>query len=299
MGTTARAPVSATATARCPSSLEAIVPDGATRWVIARPRALFEHPRLGRIMARAFDDAGDQALFDRARRVGYDVRTIDEAVVAWSARTTWSAGVGTFDARRIEAMLWERLLPPRGRMERAGVVRVEGTLGRDPVALALWSDCAFAAYGEGPTSARANEQALRPRDDAGVTRDAASGAGALLRWHDTTIPAELDEHAPTALLEGVHDVEVSARASERGLLVDATLEGRLPRDAEVMARRALDEFARGPLGESVGAPRWARATDVAITGGESGMALRVEIPWAALDAMADVLRGRVGESPTR
>lgn len=250
-------------------------------------------------MARAFDDAGDQALFDRARRVGYDVRTIDEAVVAWSARTTWSAGVGTFDARRIEAMLWERLLPPRGRAEREGVVRVEGTLGRDPVSLALWSGCAFAAYGEGPTSARANEQALRPRDDAGVGRSAEGEERSLLRWHDTTIPAELEGHAPTALFEGVHDVEVSARPSERGLVVTAALEGRLPRDAAMVARRALDEFARGPLGESVGAPRWARASGVAIAGGEGGMTLRVEVPWAALDAMADVLRGRVGESPTR
>jgi K+-sensing histidine kinase KdpD len=89
----------------CPTSLRALVPDGATRWVVLRPRALFEHPRLGRLLARAFDDAGDQALFDRARRVGYDLRTVDRAAIAWSARTTWSAGVGAFDTRRIEAML--------------------------------------------------------------------------------------------------------------------------------------------------------------------------------------------------
>lgn len=253
-------------------------------------------------MARAFDDAGDQALFDRARRVGYDVRTIDRAVIAWSARTTWSAGIGAFDSRRIEAMLWERLLPPRGRREREGVVRVEGTLGRDPVALALWGDCAFVAYGEGPTGARANEQALRPparQGDAPNAAETSSDDEALVRWHDTTIPAALDEQAPTTLLEGVHDVEVRLAARDSGLALTATLEGNLPRDAEELARRALDVFAGGALGESVGAPRWVRSARVAMGAGGESMELRVDLPWTALDAMADVLRGRVGEIPTR
>lgn len=282
----------------CPSSLRSLVPDGATRWLVAKPRALFEHPRLGRLLARAFDDAGDQALFDRARRVGYDVRTVDEAVVAWSARTTWSAGVGVFDTRRIEATLWERLLPPRGRDEHRGVIRVEGTLGREPVSLALWRECALVAYGEGPTSARANEQAMRVAGDGGAVLSSVRDE-ALVRWHDTTIPAALDDRAPTALLEGVRDVEVSAEATARGLAVTVTLEGRLPQEADAMARRALDAFEESPLGESVGAPRWAVASNVTISANDSAMTLRAEVPWTALDAMADVLRGRVGESPTR
>lgn len=253
-------------------------------------------------MARAFDDAGDQALFDRARRLGYDVRTIDRALVAWSARTTWSAGIGAFDTRRIEALLWERLLPPRGRRERDGVVRVEGTLGRDPVALAMWSECAFVAYGEGPTGARANEQALRPPTrEGGVARtlEATSDDESLVRWHDTTIPAALDEHAPTTLLEGVHDAEVRIAARDAGVALTAVLEGSLPRDAEALARRALDEFAGGALGESVGAPRWARSARVTVREGGDALELRVDLPWTALDAMADVLRGRVGDAPTR
>ena len=57
-------------------------PPTAASWLWARPRAWFAHPRLGRILQRAFDERADDALFQRARDVGYDVRQLDEAVVA-------------------------------------------------------------------------------------------------------------------------------------------------------------------------------------------------------------------------
>ncbi len=258
---------------------------------MVRPRALFEHPRLGRALARAFDDAGDQALFDRARRVGYDVRTVDRAVMAWSARTTWSAGVGAFDTRRIETMLWERLLPPRGRVERDGVIRVEGALGREPVSLAVWNACAFVAYGEGPTSARANELALRGREGA-------ADDDTLLRWHGATIPVAVQTRAPETLLEGVHDVELIADVVEGGVVVVLRVEGALPIDAVARVQRALAVFREGPLGESIGARRWASAERARIEVVDNTLVLRAVVPWVALDAIADVLRGRVGDAPS-
>ncbi len=269
------------------------MPDDATSWVVVRPRAAFEHPRLGRALARAFDDAGDRALVERARRVGYDVRTVERAAVAWTAATTWSGAVGPLDTRRIEALLWERLLPPRGRVERDGVIVVEGALGREPVSLAVWNECAFVTYAEGPSSARANALALRPRDAPGDDGEA------VLRWHGRTVPAALRERAPEALLEGARDVEVTADARASGAAVTLRVEGSLPADAEARARRALDAFAESPLGESIGAPRWARSERGAIDVREGAIELRLEIPWAAVDAMADVLRGRVGEGPER
>lgn len=259
---------------------------------MVRPRALFEHPRLGRALARAFDDAGDQALFDRARRVGYDVRTVDRAVIAWSARTTWSAAVGTFDTRRIEAMLWERLLPPRGRADREGVILVEGALGREPVSLAVWNACAFVAYGEGPTGARANELALRGREGPGDD-------DAMVRWHGTTIPVAVQAQAPETLLEGVHDVELTADVVERGAAVTLRVEGALPADASARVQRALAVFRESPLGESIGARRWASAERARVEVVGDALVLRAEVPWVALDAMADVLRGRVGDGLER
>jgi len=53
---------------------------------------MFDHPRLGRALARAFDDAGERALITRSRRWGYDLRTVDRALVAWEAAQPFMPG---------------------------------------------------------------------------------------------------------------------------------------------------------------------------------------------------------------
>jgi hypothetical protein len=268
-----------------------MVPPDATSWVLARPRAIFTHPRLGAILARAFDDAGDQALFERARRVGYDVRTVERAMIAWRGPTTVAVGLGAFDTRRIEALLWDRLLPPRARQEMNGVLRVWGVLGRTPTALAVWNACTLVAYAEGPdvVPMREVDRLLRPRD--GEDPDA------LVFWHGAGAPAVLRDRAPTALLEAVYAVEIAALQEEHGVRVRLHLDGGLPGDAEARLRRALAALTEEPLGHAVGASQWLRDERVRVTVGEAWLSAEVVVPWGALDALADVLRGRVGDAP--
>ncbi len=279
---------------RCDAAvLRARIPAGVTSWALLRPRAIFEHPRLGRILARAFDDAADEALFSRARRVGYDVRTVDRAALAWTPSSTWSAGLGSFDTRRIEQLLWDRLLPPRARMDENGVAVTEGALNLTPVSLTVWNACGYVSFAEGPAGSRMNALALHPRADAPDDDDA------LARWHSALVPAELRARAPAALLEGVHDVEVDARLHADGLDVSLRLEGALPADGSDRVRRALDVFIESPLGGSIGAVRWASHDAATIRQEGDSITVRARVPWVSLDAMADVLRGRVGDGPGR
>lgn len=279
-------------TATCPTSLRAMVPAGASSWVVARPRAILAHPRLGRALGRAFDDAGDQALFERARRVGYDVRTVERALVAWRGPTTVAVGLGAFDTRRIDTLLWDRMLPPRERAEGDGVLRAWGVVGATPTALAIWNTCSLVSWAEGPALAplRAIEQTLRARG--GVDDDA------LATWRGETVPAELRDRTPDALLEGVRGVELRALEDPRGVRVRLRLEGALPTDAEARLRRALDALIEEPIGHAVGAAQWLRGERVTVTQTGDGIDAEALIPWAAIDALADVLRGRVAEGPT-
>jgi hypothetical protein len=269
-----------------------MVPAGASSWLIVRPRTILAHPRLGRALGHAFDDAGDQALYERARRVGYDVRTVERAMLAWRGPTTVAAGLGAFDTRRIDALLWDRLLPPRERVVHAGVLRAWGVLGATPTALAVWNACSFVSWAEGPALAplRAVEHTLRAR-----------GGGdddALATWRAETVPAALRERAPDALLEGVRGVELRAVEDPRGVRVRLRLEGALPADGERRVRRALEALVEEPIGHAVGAAQWLRADRVTVTTGVDGLDVEALAPWAALDALADVLRGRVDGGPT-
>jgi len=286
----------------CPTSLRAMVPPGTASWLLVRPRAILAHPRLGPALGRAFDDAGDQALFERARRVGYDVRTVERAMVAWRGPTTVAAGLGAFDTRRIDALLWDRLLPPRERAEEDGVLRAWGVLGRSPAALGVWNACSFVAFAEGPGPAplRELDRLLRPRaPDARPSPTSAADPDALALWHGDAAPAPMRDRAPEALLEGVRDVELAATLDERGVRVTLRLAGALPADAEARVRRAVAALAEEPVGHAVGAAQWLRDDRVTVTVSATELAAEALVPWAALDALADVLRGRVGEGPER
>jgi hypothetical protein len=252
---------------------------------------VFEHQRLGSLLGRAFDDAGEQALFDRARRVGYDVRTVDRALLAWTARSTLSVGVGSFDTRRIESLLWERMLPPRDRSEERGVVRLLGVVGDTSSSLAVWDACSMVAYAEGPghMPLQLTEHVL---NTAGTDPHTNSDED-FVHWHADTVPAELGARAPTALLEGARGVDLRATPTEGGIALRVSLEGTLPNNAVERTRSAIDAFANDALGTSIGAPQWLRAERVQITVAHDTLDARVEVPWRALEAMVDVLRGRV------
>lgn len=228
--------------------------------------------------------------------MGYDARTVERALVAWRGPTTVAVGLGAFDTRRIDALLWDRLLPPRERAEANGVSRAWGVLGDTPAALAIWNACSLVAWAEGPraTALREIDRALRPRDAA---RDDDDDRDALVRWRAETVPAALHERAPAALLEGVRGVELRASLDARGVRVRLRLEGALPADAVGRVRRALGALAEEPLGHAIGAAQWLRDDRVAVTTGGGALDAEALAPWAALDALADVLRGRVGEGP--
>lgn len=279
---------------RCVTNLRALTPPDATRWVFARPRAMFDHPRLGRALARAFDDAGERALITRSRRWGYDLRTVDRALVAWEADATVTFGLSSFDTRRMVDLLWERLLPPRRRGEAGvGVTRVEGVLERDPVALAVHAACGLVAYAEVDTR-KVDRVVLAPDTDASVT---AGDPDAMLVWHQRGVPDAMRRATTEALFDRVADTEVTLDASDAGLRVRVRLEGEIPADSAARLRRALDVLITSPLGASCAADTWLDASHVTIAAREDAIEVSGEAPWGALDALSDVLRGRVGDGP--
>lgn len=269
-------------------SLRALVPDEATRWWIVRPRTIFDHPRLGAALSRSYDDAGERALLDRAARVGYDVRTVERALVAQTRAGELAVGLGSFDAARIVALLWERLLPPRRRGDGArGVTRVEGVLGRAPVAVAVDAACGAAAWAEGDT--RLVDRVIVARASSLDDPDA------VLVAH-----AELGDARERELLGALSarasSVDATASLVDAGLALDLTLHGAFtPADLPGLRARVA-VVARSELLRAIGADAWAREGAVRTAAGDASLSLRVTIPWAALDALADVLRGRITQN---
>ncbi|MBI5517232.1 MAG: hypothetical protein HY909_25860 [Deltaproteobacteria bacterium] len=266
----------------CVTSLAGLLPRDATSFVLVRPRALFEHPRLGRALARAFDDATEEALLERARRVGYDLRTLDRALLAWGPRGTVAVALGAFDGRRITDLLWERLLTPRARgAERGGVERMEGTLVDTVVAVAVHASCGVAAWAEGDT--RLVDRVLLPPES---PREDPS---AWVLWRTRELPPRAP--VPRAVFDHVRWVTVRASPTNDGVRVSLHLDGALPEDTPARLRATLRAVQGSPLGESVGAPEWLHPDAVPITPEPHGVALTVDLPWRAVDALAEALRG--------
>jgi hypothetical protein len=282
----APAPTTApTAEPGCVTRLAGLVPRDATSFVLVRPRALFEHPRLGRALRRAFEDAAEEALLERARRVGYDLRTVDRALLAWGPRGTFAVALGSFDGRRVTDLLWERLLAPRTRgAERGGVERLEGTLVDAVVAAAVHGSCGVAAWAEGDT--RPVDRALLPPEGGG------EDPSAWVLWRTRELPPRAP--VPRALFDHVRWFTVRAWPLDDGVRVLVSLDGALPEDAPERLRAALRALVESPLGESVGAPEWLHPEAVAVARDARGVELTADVPWRAVDALAEVLRGEVG-----
>lgn len=268
------------------------MPASATRWWIVRPRAIFDHPRLGRALARSWDDAGERALIARAARVGYDVRTVERALFVETREGELAVGVGSFDAARIVERLWERLLPPRRRGDGArGVTRVEGVLGRAAVSVAVDAACGAAAWAEGDTR-------LVDRVITAHAPPSEADPSSVLTLH-----TELDDARARALLGALSarasSADLDGTITDAGLALSLTLRGAYtPADLPALRAR-VEAIARSDLFAALGAGAWARGDAVRTTADEGALGVQLTAPWSALDALADVLRGRVASGDPR
>lgn len=272
----------------CARELRALVPRAATQWWLLRPREIFAHPRLGAALSRSVDHLAERALIDRAARTGYDVRAVEQGLWAATPTGELALGIGSFDGARILALLWERLLPPRRQSHGArGVARVEGRLARAEVTAAIDSRCGVAAWAEG--DARLVDPALAaPAHDP----PEAWTPTEVLRGHIDLGDARATE-ALGPLRARVRAVEVAARLTTRGVALSVVLQGAQGEDLEAMIRARVARMSQSALLQAAGAPSWCAPTQVEVTRGEEGARVSVEVPWAALDALAEVLRGEV------
>lgn len=273
----------------CPSSLVSALPRGVVSWLFVRPRALFEHPRLGAILDRAVDSAGERALIHRAGRTGYDVRTLDRVVIGWTDRGTVYLGAGSLDGRHIVSRLWDRLLSPRRRVrDRAGNERIEGVLGDTFVSALLRPACGVAAYAEGEASAAV---------DRIMVAQSGRDPEALVVWHTRRVPESLAQGGGRALVHSVRELEVRVSPSMDGVRVTLSLEGPLPADAAVRLRRVVAAVVDSPLGELIGATQWLIPERLEVQERSGMLMAAVAVPWRALMGLAEVLRGEVGGPP--
>ena len=78
-----------------------------------------------------------------------------------------------------------------------------------------------------------------------------------------------------------------------GFALSVVLQGAQGEDLEAMIRARVARMSQSALLQAAGAPSWCAPTQVEVTRGEEGARVSVEVPWAALDALAEVLRGEV------
>ncbi|MDB4931087.1 MAG: hypothetical protein JWM10_3571, partial [Myxococcaceae bacterium] len=236
-------------------------------------------------------DAGERALVAEAERAGVDPRTVERALFVDRGEASVVLAAGSFDARRIVDLHWERMLPPRRRGGAGtGRERVEGSLGERPVAVAVDAVCGLLARSE--RDGRLVDPVLdRP---AGGEAEPAE----LIRWHIEGAPEELDDTTTAALTASLRWTELRADAVAEGVRVTLVLAGPLPANTPARMTRLLDAVSLSPMGGAVGADDWLHAE--AATWSHEGETWRgaLVIPWRGLRALVSLARGTVG-SPTR
>lgn len=246
---------------------------------------MLTHPQLGPLLARTLDAAGEQALVQRAERTGCDVRTLERAAVAWTPHGTVYLGSGPLDGARIASLLWERLLAPRRRTTDAQHdERVEGMLVRHAVGLGVRSACGLVGFEE-HEDARVLDRLWRES----TMRDPSE----LLVWHTSQVPPDVVHGAPTLMQQVSQlDVAVALSADGGGVDVRVRLEGAFDAAARGRVQAALTALVESPLGEVTGASTWLTPEDSqGMTASPTEIVRRVEVPWRALAALADALRG--------
>ena len=271
----------------CATGTVAILPRDATATLFVRPQAIFSHSRLGPILARSNDAAGEQALLERAERTGYDVRTLERAAIAWTPRGAVYVAHGPLDGARIAERLWERLISPRERNQDVAMnVQMEGMLGSTFVAALVAPACGLAAYAEGTAVRRSVERVTQANE--------AVDPDDLLVWRTVNIPSELAQATGSALANPVRAIEVRVAPRAEGISVSIRLDGVSGTDAPVRVRRAIAAVAVSPLGELAGAIQWLGDDRVTIRSDNDSVTASVMVPWRALSALADGIRGHVG-----
>lgn len=287
---------------RCLHSATEALPPDATRWVFVRPADIFQHPRLGPALARAIDDAGDQALFARARRHGYDLRTLPRAALAWRDHATFAVGLGSLDTARITALLWDRLLTPRDRHDLGdGAAHMTGRLGTTRVGLAVHGRCGVAAWSEGDARWALRALPVGRTETEGAAPDT-DDPSSLLHWEQTGVPEVLSDEAraDAALSQTVRRFVLDVQATPSGLALTLRLQGPLPDDAAARVETALARFRQSDLGGAIGADVWlagAHRPRVEVDTESTTtrvLTLAASVPWSGVEALADVMRGRVG-----
>lgn len=226
-------------------------------------------------------------MIDRAARLGYDLRAVERGLWALTPGGELALGLGGFDGARILDLLWERLLPPRRRSDGArGVARVEGRLGRAEVTAAVDGRCGLAAWSEGDT--RLVDPALARDDD---TLDDEPETR-VLRGRLTPGERHTGESLGP-LASAVRTVDITGDLAGHGLALTITLRGPLPHDVHPLLRVRVRRIAQSALLRAAGADAWCDDPRVRIADVEGGVAVALTIPWAAFDAIAEVLRGRL------
>lgn len=271
------------------------LPERATQWWIVRPRTIFAHRRLGSALIHSVDHLAERALIERAERLGYDVRAVDEALYAETEGGELAVGMGSFDGERILRQLWERLLPPRRRVDgRRGVARVEGRLGRAEVSAAVDSACGVAAWSEG--DARLIDRALA--GSAARARGPEVSPELVLRGTILRHSGESSE-ALGPLAARAQRLELTGHLSHEGVRFTLTLGGAfLATDVDALRER-VRVVASSTLLRATGASEWASPERVTLTHEGDSLRAVVLAPWAAFDALAELLRGRVSASSSR
>lgn len=268
---------------RCPSALTPLAPADADSVLFLRPHALFTDPQIGPIVARSFDDATETALIRRAERDGFDIRTIDRAVVATSPRSTVYFAAGPLDAARISDRLWERLLLPRHRTREDSFERVEGLLGRHLIGLLVDGRCGTAAYVEGRDT-RTLDRLILPNDQ--------HDPDALVVWQARHVPDAVAGSADTALVRQVREIDLRVSRATAGLTVNLVLAGSFTPDAMEHVRAALRAIIASPIGDLAGAVQWLDPDHAVRTTQPERIEVSTTVPWRAALALADALRGQ-------
>ncbi|MDO9020398.1 MAG: hypothetical protein Q8S73_06655 [Deltaproteobacteria bacterium] len=268
-----------------------MAPAHAQRWLWLRPRALFDHPQLGPLLSQLTRDAGERALVAEAERGGVEVRTVERALLVERGGASVSFAAGSFDARRVIELHWDRMLPPQRRgAAGAGVERIEGMLGGRPVALSTDAACGLLARAD--------------RDPRLVDRlvDRPSGGepdpAEMVRWHIEGAPTEVESPEAAALTTTLRWTELRADPAADGLRVTIVLAGPLPTNTPARMTRLLLAMAASPLGAAVGADDWLHPTDAAWSHAGDEWRGGFVIPWRGLRALVGLARGAV-EAPDR
>lgn len=239
-------------------------------------------------MIHSVDHLAERALVERAEHVGYDIRAVERGLYAVTPQGELAVGLGSFDAARIVELLWERLLPPRRRVEgRRGVTRVEGRLGRAEVTAAVDASCGVAAWSEG--DARLVDRALAGSERGATHDDAADNE--LVRGQISRDDRRTSE-ALGPLTARTRRVEVVATLDDDGVALRVTLRGALSSADEGALRARVRLAAASPLLRAVGATTWAADDRVAVEAEDQALRLSLLVPWAGFEALAELLRGR-------